>query len=94
MDKILKEPVLKCLEDYKEQFEFLRKEKLQPRDFDNWIGGFIAGYSLKKNSLDEITNEEALKNVTKLMKELLESDFVKNIGVTGTAKEIIKILEI
>lgn len=61
------------------QQEELMGEKITPRDFDYLMVGFITGISIDSGQTKEELNE--------LSDFIVETEFAKSIGVTGTLKE-------
>lgn len=79
MKNELGERVVKLFIDWSKSFEELRNKKVCPQDFDCWFGGFVTGLAANKGF------EE--KDVRNMIDFVVNSQPVKDCGVTGTEKE-------
>lgn len=61
--------------------------KIGPREFDCWLGGYIAGFAAHEKHISQ-------KEVQKQINKLVKSKFVYSIGVTGTLIESLTLEEI
>ena len=76
-----KEMIVEMFTQFVEQQKKLSGIKVDPRDFDCFVSGFIAAASF--NSKYIVTEED----VTEIVDHLIDSDIAKKVGVTGTTKQ-------
>lgn len=81
-----KETIIKQFEKWKEELAKIDEQPVNARDFDCWLSGYVAGFSLQRNLV--------LEEVRKTLKEVVESESAKKVGVTGTKVEAIKEVEV
>lgn len=64
------------------------------RDFDVWLGGFISGIShyYNEKAKGKMTEKKFADNLTKIAMKISKGKIAKGLGITGTAKEQVVIL--
>lgn len=69
-----------CLIDFIKNQEELGGYKINIRDFDHWLSGFITGLSVGNREISP-------KDMKEISDFVVNSLIAKSLGVTGTSKE-------